>query len=156
MIRPIAGVLAIAAVFASTAAIASDSVTVTVNASVSSVCKFNSGQTPVVTVQTSGGVVDPSAAGPATGNASILYRCTNGTSPTFTVPATATVTCTTSGTCGSSTMTTTMSSSGGGNGSGMGSGQDKTLTVTGTLPSSQYANAQSGDYSGTITVSVAP
>jgi hypothetical protein len=159
MLRQAFGALATAAAFAllaSAPAKAADSVTVTVNATVTGVCKFNSGQTPVVTVQTSGGVIDPSAAGPATGNTSVLYRCTNGTSPTFTVPATATVTCTTSGSCGSSAMTTTMTSAGGGAGSGMGSGQDKTLTVTGTLPASQYANSPAGDYSGTITVSVTP
>ena len=58
-------VLAAATLFAAMPAKAADSLTVTVNATVSGVCKFNSGQTPIVTVQTSGGVIDPSAAGPA-------------------------------------------------------------------------------------------
>jgi hypothetical protein len=147
---------AISAMLVISHARAADSVTVTVNATVSGVCKFNSGQSPIVTIQTSGGVIDPSAAGPATGNANVLYRCTNGTSPTFNVPATATITCTTSGTCGSSTMAPTMSGSGNAAGTGMGSGQDKTLVVTGQLTSAQYANAQAGDYSGTISVTVTP
>jgi hypothetical protein len=159
MLRPLAsalGVAAVIALFASSPVRASDNVTVTVNATVSSVCKFNSGQSPIVTLQTSGGVIDPSAAGPATGSASVTYRCSNGTAPTFTVPTPATITCTTAGTCGTSTMSATMAGVSGGNGTGMGSGQDKTLTVNGSLPAAQYANAQSGDYSGTITVSVSP
>jgi len=149
-------VLAAATLFAAMPAKAADSLTVTVNATVSGVCKFNSGQTPIVTVQTSGGVIDPSAAGPATGSTPVVYRCTNGTTPIWTIPASATVTCTTSGSCGTSTMVATIATSGGGNGSGMGSGQDKTLTVTGSMAAAIYANAQAGDYSGTITVSVAP
>jgi len=148
--------LAASAMLAMPQAHAADSINVTVNATVSSVCKFNSGQTPIVTIQTSAGVIDPSAAGPATGNASVLYRCSNGTSPTLTVPPTATVTCTTAGTCGTSTMVATMSQAGGGNGTGLGTGQDKTLTVTGTMLAAIYQNAQAGNYSGTISVTVSP
>ena len=128
----------------------------TVSAQVSGICKFNTGQTPVVTIANSGLLIDPSQAGPATGSASVLYRCTAGTSATFTVPTPATVTCTTPGTCGVTTMAATMSSTNTGAGTGFGSGNDKTLTVTGQLTQAQYQDKQVGTYSGTVTVTVTP
>jgi hypothetical protein len=152
------GILAVSslsALFVAAAAQA-DTVSVTVNAQIIGICKFNSGQTPVVTVANAGATIDPSLAGPATGNAAILYRCTNGQAPTFTVPTPATVTCTTAGTCGATTMAPTLSSVNTGAGSGFGAGQDKTLTVTGQLTAAQYQNMQAGTYSGSVTVTVTP
>jgi hypothetical protein len=143
------------AMFATDAA-AVDNASVTVSAQVLGICKFNSGQTPVVTIANSGATINPSLAGPATGNAAILYRCTRGTAPGFTVPTPATVTCTTAGTCGATTMAPTLSSVNTGAGSGFGSGQDKTLTVTGQLTQVQYQDMQAGTYSGTVTVTVTP
>jgi hypothetical protein len=131
-----------------------DTVAVTVQATVNGVCKFNSGQTPTVTVANSGANIDPSSATTATGNAAILYRCTNGTSPTFTVPSPATITCTTSGTCGTTTMAATMTSVN--TGAGAGFTTDKTLTVTGTILPAIFQVAQAGTYSGSITVTVTP
>ena len=148
---------AVAGIVTSTAAQASDSVSVTVNATIIGVCKFFT-TSPVINITNtgSGSNIDPSLAGPATGNAAVVYRCTNGTSPTFTVPATATVTCTTSGTCGTSTMVPTISSSNTGAGTGLGTGKDQTLTVTGTITQANYQNVQVGSYSGSMTVSVTP
>jgi hypothetical protein len=128
----------------------------TVSAQVLGICRFNSGQAPVVTIANSAATIDPSLAGPANGNAAILYRCTTGTGPTFTVPTPATVTCTTAATCGVTTMAPTLSSVNTGAGSGFGSGQDKTLTVTGQLTQVQYQDMQAGTYSGTVTVTVTP
>ena len=73
---------------------ASDSLSVTVNATVIGVCKFFT-TTPVINITNTGtgSNIDPSSATTATGNVAILYRCTLGTTPVFTVPATATVTC---------------------------------------------------------------
>jgi hypothetical protein len=133
-----------------------DTISVTINAQIVGICKFNSGQTPTVTIANAGATIDPSLAGPATGNAAILYRCTNGQAPTFTVPTPATVTCTTAGTCGVTTMAPTLSSVNTGSGTGFGAGQDKTLTVTGQLTAAQYQNMQVGTYSGTVTVTVTP
>src|ERR1700693_5989850 len=65
----------VASLFATGAAQA-DTVSVTVNAQIIGICKFNSGQTPVVTIANTGVTIDPSLAGPATGTAAILYRCT--------------------------------------------------------------------------------
>jgi len=145
---------AAASVLAAGAASGADSVNVTVQATVNGVCKFNSGQTPVVTVANSGVNIDPSIATTATGSANVLYRCTNGTAPAFTVPTPATITCTTAGTCGTTTMSSTMTSSN--TGAGAGFTTDKTLTVTGTILQAGFQNAQAGTYSGVISVSVTP
>jgi hypothetical protein len=142
-------------VLASNGARAADSVSVTVNATIVGVCKFFTAA-PVVNVTNTGvgSNIDPSSATTATGNVPITYRCSNGTSPTFTVPATATVTC--AACAGTPTMTPAVTSANTGAGSGMGSGQDKTLTVTGTILQAGFQNAAAGAYTGNITVSVAP
>ena len=148
-------VAAAVAAFGTGSAQASDSVNVTVNATVVGVCKFFTAS-PVVDITNtgSGSNIDPSSATTASGNAAIDYRCSNGTSPTFTVPATATVTC---GACsGTPTMTPTITSSNTGAGTGMGSGQNKVLTVTGQITQVNFQNAAAGAYTGSISVSVTP
>jgi len=156
-LRAVSSALMAAALLAAGAAQANDSVSVTVNATVVGVCKFFT-SSPVLNITNtgSGSNIDPSLAGPATGSVDITYRCSNGTSPSFTVPATATVTCTTAGTCGSSTMAPTITSSNTGAGTGLGSGKDQTLTVNGQITQANYQNAQVGSYSGSMTVSVTP
>ncbi len=142
-------------VLASNDAQAADSVSVTVNATIVGTCKFFTAL-PIVNITNTGtgSNIDPSSATTATGAAPILYRCSNGTSPTFTVPATATVTC---GACsGTPTMTPAITSAGAAAGTGLGTGQDKTLTVTGTILQANFQNAAAGAYTGNITVSVAP
>jgi hypothetical protein len=140
---------------ASGSAHASDSVSVTVNATVVGVCKFFTAA-PVVDITNTGtgSNIDPSSATSAVGNAAITYRCSNGTGPVFTVPATATVTC---GACaGTPTMTPAITSANTGAGTGLGSGKDQTLTVTGTIVQANFQNALAGAYTGTMTVSVTP
>jgi hypothetical protein len=146
-----------AAVLSSTPAHASDSVSVTVNATIIGVCKFFTAS-PVINITNtgSGSNIDPSLAGPASGSVDVTYRCSNGTSPSFTVPASATVTCTTAGTCGATSMAPTVTSSNTGAGTGLGSGKDQTLTVTGQITQANYQNMQVGSYSGSMTVSVTP
>ncbi len=133
---------------------AADSLSVTVNATVVGVCKFFT-SAPVVNLTNTGtgSNIDPSSATSATGNVAISYRCSNGTTPAFTVPATATVTC---AACSGAIMTPTMTSSNTGAGTGMGSAQGKTLTVTGTLLATAFADAVAGAYIGSVTVSVTP
>jgi hypothetical protein len=143
-----------AAVLASGGARA-DTVNVTVTAQIIGICKFTSGQTPVVTIANTGATIDPSLAGPANGSANVTYQCTNGQAPTFTVPTPATITCTTAGTCAATTMAPVMSFTSGGNGAGF-SGGVKTLVVSGQLTAAQYANMQVGTYSGTEVVTVTP
>lgn len=134
---------------------ASDNVTVTVNATVTGVCKFFT-SSPVVNLTNTGtgSNIDPSSSTSATGNAAIIYRCSNGTTPTFTVPATATITC--AACTGTPTMAPTIASSNTGAGTGLGTGKDQTLTVTGTITQANFQNALAGLYSGTMVVSVSP
>lgn len=144
-----------AAVFAALgagSAQASDSVSVTVNATIVGVCKFFTAA-PVVNITNTGtgSNIDPSSATTATGDALITYRCSNGTTPVFVVPATATVTA-----GGGASMTPTMTSTGGGAGTGMGNAEGKTLTVTGTILQAAFQNAAAGAYTGSISVSVTP
>lgn len=134
---------------------AADSLSVTVNATVIGVCKFFT-SSPVVNINNTGtgSNIDPSDPTTATGNVAITYRCSNGSAPTFVVPATALVTC--AACSGAPTMSPTLTSSNTGAGTGMGSGQNKTLTVTGTLLAAAFTDAAAGAYTGNVTVSVTP
>jgi hypothetical protein len=127
---------------------ASDNLTVTVNANVIGVCKFFLGPY-TITVANSGSDIDPSLATTATGTVNIEYRCSNGQSPTFTVPASVTL-------GGAGSMDATISYTGGGAGTGMGSGQGKTLAVTGQIAQAEFQNKPVGAYTNTISVLVNP
>ena len=154
----LAALLGVSAAVLAPKAQASDNVNVTVNATVVGVCKFFTAA-PILNITNtgSGSNIDPSLAGPATGSVNILYRCSNGTTPTFTVPASGTVTCTTAGTCGVTTMAvSSVTSSNTGNGTGLGSGKDQTLTVNADITQAVYQNALVGSYQGTLAVSVTP
>jgi hypothetical protein len=151
--RALIGVAALG-MLASGSAHASDSVSVTVNATIVGVCKFFTAA-PVVNITNTGtgSNIDPSSGTDAVGNAAITYRCSNGTTPIFTVPGTATVTC---GACSGATMVPTITSANSGAGTGLGTGKDQTLTVTGTIVQANFQNAPAGAYTGSMTVSVLP
>lgn len=155
VIKHAALIAAVVGSFGSTGVQASDSRTVTVNATIVGVCKFFTAA-PVANLTNTGtgSNIDPSSATSATGNAAVTYRCSNGTTPTFTVPATATVTC--SSCSGTPTMTPAITSTNGGAGTGMGSGNDKTLTVTGTILAANFENSPAGAYTGSVVVQISP
>jgi len=147
---------AVASTFAAGSAQA-DNTSVTVNATIIGVCKFQ--VTPVLNITNtgSGSNIDPSSSTTAQGQSAVTYRCTNGQAPTFTVPASATVTCTTAPTCNTSTMTTSsLTSANTGAGTGMGAGKDQTLTVTAQINQAGFQNALLGSYQGSIALTVAP
>lgn len=140
----------LAASLAATAAMAPaqavDTVDISVNAQIVGVCKFfGSGYT--MTIANSGTNIDPSAAGPATGSVEVEYRCSNGTTPSFTVPGTLDLT-------GLGTMQATFDSTDEGQGTGMGSGQTKKLTVNGSIAQAQFEDAPVGSYSGNLTIQI--
>jgi hypothetical protein len=148
---------AVASTFAAGSAQASDNTAVTVNATIIGVCKFQAAPVLNITNTGSGSNIDPSSATTAQGQSLVTYRCTNGTSPVFTVPASATVTCTTAPTCASTTMTTSsLTSANTGAGTGMGAGKDQTLTVTAQINQAGFQNALVGSYQGSIALSVTP
>ena len=138
-------------VLAAFGAHAAGGVTVTVTANVvnGGLCKFSTAS-PVVRIANSGTNIDPSLATTATGNANITYRCSTGTTPGFSMPATATIT------NGASSMVATISSTNGGPGTGMGAAQAKLLNVVGQIARAGFENAAVGAYTGTMVVSVSP
>jgi hypothetical protein len=129
---------------------AADSVDVTVNATITGVCKFFTAD-PVLDITNTGtgDEIDPSAAGPAEGEVEITYRCSKGTTPTFTVPLSVVL-------AGPESMTATLSYTGGGDGTGMGAGQGKTLTVKGSIAQAEYEDKEVGTYTNDVTVEIDP
>lgn len=125
--------------------------TITVNASVAAVCKFNT------TASTVALTVDPTTATTVSGTDNVLYRCTNGTAPTFTLTSSSTSS-TSSGNLiqGAESIPYTFTSTSGVAGSGMGAGNDKTLGVTVSVDQTTAAGVTPGTYSDTIVVSVNP
>jgi hypothetical protein len=134
-----------------TAAAASDSRTVTVNATIIGVCKFFTAS-PVLNISNtgSGSDIDPSDSNAATGSVPITYRCSNGQAPSFTVGGTVTLN------NGGNSMVATITYSGGGNGTGMGASQNKTLTVSGEIAASIFEDKPIGLYTNTMTVGIDP
>jgi len=137
---------------------AADSIAVPVSAVVVGVCKFSTGQSPSVVIANSGGNIDTSLAGPATGTTNILYRCTNGTVPVFALSggATTTLTCSTPATCGATSMNASMALTPPASPNGQGFATDLTLVLDGQITSATYAGALEGTYTGTTTVTVNP
>ena len=134
-------------------AFAANSHTITVNASVSGTCKFNTAASTVALT------LDPTLTTTVTGSDNVVYRCTKGTTPAFTL--TSSSTSSTSGgnlVQGAESIPYTFSSSGGGAGTGMGNSaaNDKTLAVTVSVDQSGAANVTPGTYSDTIIVDVTP
>jgi spore coat protein U-like protein len=138
---------------------ASSTHTLSVSATVSGTCKFNTAGPTAVTIATGAGVIDPSAAGPATGTNNVTFRCTTGT---------------TSGITGDNGLNFLGASrrvkNGAANymnyaltltnaaqlGSGFGAGQDKTLQVDASIIAADYQNATAGAYTDTVTLTITP
>jgi spore coat protein U-like protein len=145
--------LAVACASMGSVAFAGGSHTITVNATVTGTCKFNTAASTIALA------VDPTATSSVTGTDNVLYRCTNGTVPGFTLTSSSTSS-TTGGNLiqGAENFPYTFTSSGGGAGTGMGNlaANDKTLAVTVSVNQSGAANVTPGTYSDTIVVDVTP
>lgn len=134
---------------------AADTQSVSVTASVTGICKFNTGQSPVLAF----GAIDPSGTADATGSASVTYRCTKGTGATVTAAGgVGSRTLTGSGTASADTMTYTLAFTSGdtGTGTGFGAGQDLTVVLGGTITAANYQNKTVGPYAETVSLTVAP
>jgi hypothetical protein len=143
-----AGALALAL---SMPASAAESVSVTVNATIVGVCKFFTAS-PVLNIRntgTSGSDIDPSLSTTATGSVPIEYRCSNGTSPNFSIASSVTLT-------GAGSMIASLSSTNTGQGQGMGEGKGQTLTLTGSIAQAEFQDKPVGAYSGPVVVSISP
>lgn len=145
-----------AIVLASTAgmAFAADTQSISITASVNNVCKFNSGQAPVIAF----GALDPAIGGEVTASATASFKCTKG--------ATATVAqnngLNPSGSqknlkaAGSADLIAYNLALTGASVTGAGFGTDLTVTATGTILAGAYANAPADNYSDTVVLSVSP
>ena len=134
------------------------SVTVNVSAQVAAVCKLESG-TYLMTLETTsgGGQINPEAAGPAQGDATVTYRCTSGTAPVFTInggsvgsPPPVTLNRTGGGSMSASLSVPTAPVAG----TGMGASEGKSLVIRGTILKAGYENAPAGNYSGSFLVGI--
>jgi spore coat protein U-like protein len=151
--------LAIALMGAVPAFAASTTHTLSVSATVTGNCRFNTAGPTTLTIATGGGVIDPSAAGPATGSVGVTFRCTTGTTSTITAddglsstgPGARRVKQGTSYMPYSLTLTNAAQM-----GTGHGAGQDKTVTVDASIVAANYQNALAGAYSDTVVLTIAP
>jgi spore coat protein U-like protein len=133
--------------------------TLSVSATVSGNCSFSTGGPTALTIATGAGVIDPSAAGPATGTANVTFRCTTGTTSAIT------------GDNGlnfsggsrrvkngvANFMPYTLGLTNAAQvGTGHGAGQDKTVAVDASIVAADYQNAAAGAYTDTVTLTITP
>jgi spore coat protein U-like protein len=130
---------------------ANDSHTITVSATVLATCKFNSASTTLDMT------LDPTASSTVSQTASVLYRCTKGTAPSFAFSSGSTSSAT-GGSLqrGAESIPYTYSSASGGSGTGMGTGNDKTLSVTVSINQANAANVTPGVYTDSIAITLTP
>jgi spore coat protein U-like protein len=143
--------LAAAALLVSGTARANDSHTITVNATVLATCKFNAATT------TMNLTLDPTASSTVSQTASVLYRCTKGTAPSFSFSSGSTSSSSGGNLVrGGESIAYTYSSASGGAGTGMGTGNDKALSVTVSVNQTNAANVTPGVYTDTIAITLTP
>ena len=143
--------LAAAALLASVNAKANDSHVITVNATVLATCKFNAATTTLAMT------LDPTASSTVSQTASVLYRCTKGTAPSFAFSSGSTSSSTGGNlTKAAESIAYTYTSAAGGSGTGMGVGNDKTLSVTVSVNQANAANVTPGVYTDTIAITLTP
>ena len=148
----------LAAGLVSTSAIAADSYSLSVSATVLGRCTFTQAAGQTLTLTNTLGGIDPSSGTNATGNATITYKCTRGQAPSFTANLGANEGGTGSNrvTDGTGFMAYTLGLTPGGAGTGFGAAENKTLTVAGTILPAQFQNASVGTYTDTVTINVTP
>jgi len=138
---------------------ASTTHTLSVSAQVLGNCRFNTAGPTVLTIATGAGVIDPSAAGPATGTANVTFRCTTGTTSAITGDnglnfqgASRRVK---NGVANFMNYTFALTSAAQ-VGTGHGAGQDKTVAVDASIIAADYQNAMAGAYIDTVTLTITP
>jgi spore coat protein U-like protein len=151
--------LALAGALSAPAFAASTTHTLTISAQVQGTCKFNTAGPTVLTIATSGAVIDPSAAGPATGSANVTFRCTTGTTSAITgdngLNFLAGSRRVKNGVANFMNYTFALVNAAQ-VGTGHGAGQDKTVTVNSTIIAADYQNATAGAYTDTVVLTITP
>jgi hypothetical protein len=130
-------------------ATAGDTQNLTVNATVIQQCKFFGGAKTAAF-----GDIDPSGTGNVTANATVQYKCTNGTTPGSLAPTSGGLSRTM--TSGSNTLAYTLSLASLSAGSGFGSGQEKSVAVTATITPAQFQNAVAATYEEVVELTISP
>ena len=140
--------LAIASTLSIPALAGSATHTLSVSATVTGNCKFNTAGPTALTIATGAGVIDPSAAGPATGTSSAITADDglNASGPGARRVKSGAVFMPYSLTLTNAVQV----------GSGFGAGQDKTLTVDAQITAANYQNATAGVYTDTVTLTITP
>jgi hypothetical protein len=150
---------ALAAIAFATPAVAADSITIPVSATIRGVCHFNTSPVPTLYIVNTGsgasGYIDPSIAGTATGTANLTYSCTKGQAPTVALTGGASLTLTGTGGPPLPTMVATMSLGAAPIGTGFGTAP-LTVILTGTIASAIYQIADIGTYTANQVVTVNP
>jgi hypothetical protein len=154
------GALALLGLLAGEAFAQATSANVTVSAVVPKACRFYT--TPAaMTIQHSGGLIDPTSVANATGTSTLSYRCTNTVSPrfdidgsaTFASPKTATVNLVGAVTLANLPADITVTATGGA-GTGLGAGESKTATIGGLITPANFGGAAPDTYSKTVTIAI--
>ena len=132
---------------------AADTNTLTVNASVTKKCTFNT-----ATSTLNFGAIDPSLAGPANATqATLTYRCTKGATGVTIAPATGTLARTLTSTTSAATMAYSLViGSTAATGLGFGSGNDLTATLDASIVATAYQTAPAETYKEVLTLNVNP
>lgn len=127
-------------------ALAAGTHVVSVNATVTSKCTFDTANSTLAMT------VDPAGTGNVVGSQPVTYRCTKGAAATMTISAGA------SGNLvnGAESLPYTASATAGGTGLGFGTGNSLVTTVDVTVNQTLAQNVAAGTYTGTITLSVTP
>ena len=158
MNKLLAASLLAAGLVSSASAIAADSYSLAVSATVLGRCVFTQAAGATLTLTNTLGGIDPSSATNATGNATVTYKCTKGQAPAFAANTGANDggTGTNRVANGTNYMVYTMTLTSGGAGTGFGAAENKTLTVAGSMVPAQFQNAAVGTYTDTVTINVTP
>lgn len=122
-------------------AMAADSATITVNATVLGTCSFNAN-----TYTMDFASIDPTNTGDITGSVELDFTCTNGTNWNLTDESGIKSMDSSDDTLAYNIATYALT--------GTGDGTPKTLTITGTVAEGEYATASAGTYSDTFTIGI--
>ncbi len=134
------------------AAQAGDTHTINVSAAVTGTCKFQTTSPSTINL-----TLDPAATTTVNQTGNVLYRCTNGTAPTFVMTSGSTASASGGNLRqGTESIAYTYSSTNQGAGTGMGTGNDRTLAVTVSVNQALAASVSPGTYSDTIAVTLTP
>ena len=146
-------IAACAALTMSGAAQAADNHTINISATVAAHCRFNAPSSNV------NFTLDPSAATVVTQTATILYRCTKGTTPVFAFSSASTgggAAGTLEDAVSGDTIAYSYVSSAPVDGTGLGAFQDKTLSVDVSVNQANAAGVTPGTYTDTIAITLNP